>query len=61
MDLRGGMMITEKKSVVIEIPEDAYRQNTICTAWPVIKASETGESPDTQPPSNDNRQLGTES
>ena len=46
-DLREGMMKTENKPVLIEIPEDAYRQNTICRPLPVIKASETGESPDT--------------
>ena len=54
-------MITENKSVVVEIPEDAYRQNTICSPWPVIKASETGKSPGTQTLNHDKHQVDTES
>jgi len=47
-ELKGGMMITENKPVVIEIPEDAYKQNTVYRPWPEIKASETVGSPDTR-------------
>ena len=42
------MMITENKPVVIEIPEEAYKQNTVYRPWPEIKASETVGSPDTR-------------
>jgi hypothetical protein len=35
-------MIRENKPVVIEIPEDAYKQNTVYRPWPAeIKAGET--------------------
>jgi hypothetical protein len=40
-------MMAENKPVVIEIPEDAYKQNTIYRPWPEIKAAETTASPDT--------------
>ena len=54
-------MKTENKPVLIEIPEDAYRQNTICRPLPVIKASEAGGRPDTPTLTNDSRQVVTES
>jgi hypothetical protein len=41
------MMITESKPVVIEIPEEAYKQNTVYRPWPEIKAGETVGSPAT--------------
>jgi hypothetical protein len=46
-ELKGGMMITENKPVVIEIPEEAYKQNTVYRPWPEIKASVTVGKPDT--------------
>jgi len=39
-------MITQSKPVVIEIPEDAYKQNTVYRPWPEIKAS----NPDSRKP-----------
>jgi hypothetical protein len=41
------MMITESKPVVIEIPEEAYKQNAVYRPWPEIKAGETVGSPAT--------------
>lgn len=40
-------MITDNKLVVIEIPEEAYKQNAIYRPWPEIKAAETTGCPDT--------------
>ena len=39
-------MITQSKPVVIEIPEDAYKQNKVYRPWPEIKAS----NPDSRKP-----------
>jgi hypothetical protein len=33
-------MVTKNKPVVIEIPEEAYKQNTVYRPWPENKASE---------------------
>jgi hypothetical protein len=41
-------MVTESKPVVIEIPEEAYKQNTVYRPWPEIKASVTVGKPDTR-------------
>jgi hypothetical protein len=47
-ELGGGKMVTESKPVVIEIPEEAYKQNTVYRPWPEIKASVTVGKPDTR-------------
>jgi hypothetical protein len=47
-ELGGGKMVTENKPVVIEIPEEAYKQNTVYRPWPEIKASVTVGKPDTR-------------
>ena len=41
------MMSTENKPVVIEIPEEAYKQNAIYRPWPEVKTAETTGSPGT--------------
>ena len=47
-ELGGGKMVTKNKPVVIEIPEEAYKQNTVYRPWPEIKASVTVGKPDTR-------------
>jgi len=42
------MIIIENKPTVIEIPEDAYKQNTVYRPWPEIKASEAAENSGTR-------------
>ena len=36
-------MISENQSVLIEIPEDAYKQNTVYRPWSEIEASEPAD------------------
>ena len=43
-----GKMMTASKPVVIEIPEEAYKQNTVYRPWPEIKAAETSGNTDRQ-------------
>ncbi|MEH6636198.1 MAG: hypothetical protein V7700_11790 [Halioglobus sp.] len=38
------MMTTHSNPVVTEIPEEAYKQNTIYRPWVDIKAAETTEA-----------------
>lgn len=39
-------MISENQSVLIEIPEDAYKQNTVYRPWSEVEASEPADASD---------------
>ena len=49
-------MTTHSNPVVTEIPEDAYKQNTIYRPWVDIKAAETTEAAIHNILGHDNRQ-----
>lgn len=43
-------MNTVSNTVVVEIPEDAYKQNTVYRPWPEIEAGDKSTSQDAPSP-----------